>query len=57
MKRFFVMIIAALLRNNHAVDVNTNVEFVKTFRFRVRNFTRRIKVRYHKNNRDLKNKN
>jgi hypothetical protein len=56
MKRFFVMIVAALLRDNRAVDANTNVEFVKTLRFRIRDFTRRIKVRYRKNDRDLKNK-
>jgi hypothetical protein len=56
MKKFFMMIVAALLRDNRAVDTNTNVEFVKTFRFRIRDFTRHIEVRYRKNNQDLKNK-
>jgi hypothetical protein len=56
MKRFFMMIIVALLRDNCAVDANTNVEFVKTLRFRIRDFTQRIKIRYRKNDRDLKNK-
>jgi hypothetical protein len=50
------MIVAALLCDNRAVDANTNVEFMKTFRFKIRDFTRRIKVRYRKNDRDLKNK-
>jgi hypothetical protein len=45
------------LYNNHAVDVNTNVEFVKILRFRIRDFTRRIEIKYRKNDRDLKDKN
>jgi hypothetical protein len=56
MKKFFMMIVVALLRNSRAVNANTNVEFMKTFRFRIRDFTRRIKVRYRKNDRDFKNK-
>jgi hypothetical protein len=49
------MIVAALLHNNRAIDANTNVEFVKILRFRIRDLTHRIKVKYCKNNRDLKN--
>jgi hypothetical protein len=56
MKKFFVMIVVALLRDSRAVDANTNVEFVKTLRFRIRDFTRRIEIKYHKNDWDLKNK-
>jgi hypothetical protein len=56
MKRFFVMIVAALLRDNRVINANTNVEFIKTLRFRIRDFIRRIEARYRKNDRDLKNK-
>jgi hypothetical protein len=51
-----MMIVAALLRDNRAVNANTNVEFVKILRFRIRDFTRRIEITYRKNDRDLKNK-
>jgi hypothetical protein len=50
------MIVAALLHNSRAIDANTNIEFMKTFRFKIRDFTRRIKIRYRKNDRDLKSK-
>jgi hypothetical protein len=56
MKRFFVIIVVALLRDNCAVDANTNVEFMKILRFRIRDFIWRIEIKYCKNDRDLKNK-